>query len=200
MNNIYCQKVELLLKLIPIITDEGVFAIHGGTAINLFLKDLPRYSVDIDLTYIPLEDRKTSIDNINTHLTSISNKAKEGLLFCLLGSDRPIHESFAPTLIDQREAMENQFVGMTGTPFSYDEFEDTRAQLIKKVNALMTNTDKRFLVSFEKAEPNWSAFAYPYFEKYPSVQWKLLNLQKLKKSNLDKMLAEARKLEELFGL
>ena len=84
---------------------------------------------------------------------------------------------------------------MTSTPFSYDEFEDTRAQLIKKVNALMTNTDKRFLVSLEKAEPNWSAFAYPYFEKYPSVQWKLLNLQKLKKSNLDKMLAEARKLE-----
>lgn len=76
MNNIYSQKVELLLKLIPIITDEGVFAVHGGSAINLFLKDLPRYSMDIDLTYIPLEDRKTSIDNINAHLTSISNKAR----------------------------------------------------------------------------------------------------------------------------
>lgn len=50
MNNVYAQKVELLLGLIPIITDEGVFAVHGGSAINLFLKDLPRYSVDIDLT------------------------------------------------------------------------------------------------------------------------------------------------------
>lgn len=50
---VYSQKVELLLRLIPIVVEEGVFAIHGGTAINLFLKDLPRYSVDIDLTYIP---------------------------------------------------------------------------------------------------------------------------------------------------
>lgn len=299
MNNIYAHKVELLLRLIPIITDEGVFAVHGGSAINLFLKDLPRYSVDIDLTYIPLENRKTSIDNINSHLKSISDKAKkafkgmhivpnpatckllceyrgkqvkievnltkrgvvggevlrlplcdkaqtefglyceadivpktllyggkiaaalsrqhprdlfdvkymdisleeakEGLLFCLLGSDRPIHESFAPALIDQREAMENQFVGMTDTPFSYDEFEAVRTKLIKDVGALMTDADKRFFVSFEKAEPDWSAFAYPYFEKYPSVQWKLLNLRKLGKTNPAKMLAEASKLKEIFG-
>ena len=68
---VYAQKVELLLRLMPIIMDEGVFAVHGGTAINLFLKDLPRYSVDIDLTYIPLSDRQTSIADINKHLASI---------------------------------------------------------------------------------------------------------------------------------
>ena len=33
---VYAQKVELLLRLMPIIMDEGVFAVHGGTAINLF--------------------------------------------------------------------------------------------------------------------------------------------------------------------
>ena len=47
-SSVYAQKVELLLRLIPIVMEEEVFAIHGGTAINLFLKDLPRYSVDID--------------------------------------------------------------------------------------------------------------------------------------------------------
>ena len=57
---VYAQKVELLLRIMPIVMEEGVFAVHGGTAINLFLKDLPRYSVDIDLTYIPLADRKQS--------------------------------------------------------------------------------------------------------------------------------------------
>ena len=30
--SVYAQKVELLLRLIPIVMDEGVFAIHGGTA------------------------------------------------------------------------------------------------------------------------------------------------------------------------
>ena len=79
MNNYYAQKVELLLRMIPMITDEGVFAVHGGTAINLFLKDLPRYSVDIDLTYIPLEDRQTSLSNINAHLKAISERAQKSL-------------------------------------------------------------------------------------------------------------------------
>lgn len=36
---VYAQKVELLLRLMPIIMEEGVFAVHGGTAINLFIKD-----------------------------------------------------------------------------------------------------------------------------------------------------------------
>ncbi len=74
---VYAQKVELLLRIMPIVMEEGVFAVHGGTAINLFLKDLPRYSVDIDLTYIPLADRKQSLDDINLHLASICEKAKK---------------------------------------------------------------------------------------------------------------------------
>lgn len=77
---VYAQKVELLLRLMPIIMEEGVFAVHGGTAINLFIKDLPRYSVDIDLTYIPLADRHYSIEDINLHLTSISEKAKKAFM------------------------------------------------------------------------------------------------------------------------
>lgn len=50
MNNIYAQKVDLLLRIIPIIFQEKSFAIHGGTAINLFEKEMLRYSVDIDIT------------------------------------------------------------------------------------------------------------------------------------------------------
>ena len=75
---VYAQKVELLLRLMPIVMEEGVFAVHGGTAINLFLKDLPRYSVDIDLTYIPLADRKQSLEDINLHLAFICEK-EEGI-------------------------------------------------------------------------------------------------------------------------
>lgn len=76
----------------------------------------------------------------------------------MLGSDRPIHESFAPTLIDQREALANQFVGMTETPFTYEEFEETRNRLIANVNSLMTDTDRRFLVSFEYGKPEWENY------------------------------------------
>ena len=297
-SSVYAQKVELLLRLIPIVMEENVFAIHGGTAINLFLKDLPRYSVDIDLTYIPLSDRQTSLDDINLHLKTIADKAKkafkgmhivpnfstckllceyrgkqvkievnqtkrgiiggevqtiplsekaqeefslfceanvvpqtqlyggkiaaalsrqhprdlfdvkymdiplskcrEGLIFCLLGSDRPIHESFAPRLIDQREAMDNQFAGMTDIPFTYEEFEETRNRLIADVNSLLTDADRRFLVSFEYGEPEWDGYEFAHFKDFPSVKWKLLNLQRLAEQNPEKLKVEAEKLKELL--
>ena len=88
---------------------------------------------------------------------------------------------------------------MTGVPFTYEEFEQTRAQLIKNVCALMTPSDKSFLVSFELGEPDWDIFDFKHFKDYPSVQWKLLNLQQLKKQNPIKLTAEASKLQSVFG-
>ena len=79
MSNEYAKKVEILLRMIPIVTEESVFAVHGGSAINLFVRNLPRYSVDLDLTYIPLEDRSLSLTHINEHLSSVARKAKKAL-------------------------------------------------------------------------------------------------------------------------
>lgn len=76
MNREYAEKVEILLRLLPVVMDEKVFAVHGGSAINLFIKNLPRYSVDIDLTYIPLEGRDESLEHINSHLMNITDKAE----------------------------------------------------------------------------------------------------------------------------
>ena len=39
----YRQQVELLLRIIPTLEEVESFAIHGGTAINLYTLDLPRY-------------------------------------------------------------------------------------------------------------------------------------------------------------
>jgi len=119
-------------------------------------------------------------------------------LFCLLGSDRPIHESLGPVFIDQREALHNQFEGMMDIPFTYEEYEETRNKLIISVNGLLNDNDKQFLIGFEMAEPDWEHFEYSYFEKYPSVQWKLINLLKLKNTNPEKLMTEAEKLRELF--
>jgi len=298
MNSIYIQKVELLLRIIPVISQERCFALHGGTAINLFVKDLPRYSVDIDLTYIPLEDRETSIININRRLKVISDKImkvlkgvrvthrpdickllceyqgkqikievnqtkrgivcgetvrmslcekarqifrlyceanvvplsllyggkiaaalsrqhprdlfdvkymdvslekiKSGFIFCLLGSDRPIYESFAPNLIDQRDTLENQFTGMTDIVFTYDEYEAIRSKIIKDVNDILTNSDKHFLIDFESGEPNWENSEYSSFRDYPSILWKQLNIQKLKITNPEKFNREVVRLKRYF--
>lgn len=300
MNKIYLQKVELLLKILPFVTDENCFAIHGGTAINLFVKNLYRLSVDIDVTYIPLEDRDTSLERINEALLRIAGRVrhrfpdvsviprldickityesrgcqvkievnqtkrglvcgeatllplcekarslfgvevdarivsmpqlyggkisaglsrqhprdlfdikqmnipladiKDGLIFCLLGSDRPIHESFAPNLIDQHEVMEHQFSGMSGISFSYDDFEATREKLIRDVNSIITEEDKRFLIAFEELSVDWENSRYSSFREYPSVKWKIQNLQRLKSSNPKKLKDKAEKLKKVFGM
>ena len=54
----YADQVQLLVRTIPEIAREEMFALKGGTAINLFLRDLPRLSVDIDLVYLPVGDRQ----------------------------------------------------------------------------------------------------------------------------------------------
>lgn len=52
-NNYYGRQLQLLVQIMPAVMAEPCFALKGGTAINLFYRDLPRYSVDIDLTYLP---------------------------------------------------------------------------------------------------------------------------------------------------
>lgn len=69
----YTRQVELLVKVIPEVAKEKMFALHGGTAINLFLHNMPRLSVDIDLTYIGFEDRSLSHVNIIQGLDRIKN-------------------------------------------------------------------------------------------------------------------------------
>ncbi|MDL5511207.1 nucleotidyl transferase AbiEii/AbiGii toxin family protein [Arenibacter sp. M-2] len=69
----YKSQVLLLLSVLPEVAKENYFALHGGTAINLYLRDMPRLSVDIDLTYIPVEDRNTSLIHISEVLARIKS-------------------------------------------------------------------------------------------------------------------------------
>lgn len=61
----YAGQVALLVRLLPFIAQEEVFALKGGAAINLFYRDMPRLSVDIDLTYLPVRDRAESLADID---------------------------------------------------------------------------------------------------------------------------------------
>jgi hypothetical protein len=61
------------------VTEEECFAPKGGTAINLFVRDLPRLSVDIDLTYLPVEPRPESLSNIDAAMKRIAAKIKAAI-------------------------------------------------------------------------------------------------------------------------
>lgn len=285
MTEKYAQQVRLLLDVMPEVAKESSFSLNGGTAINLFVLNMPRLSVDIDLTYVHIQDRQESIDAINCALQQIaarivalrpslqvehkdkickllieehgvqikvevnmvgrgvidnaenkmplceqaqeqfdvfcainvvplaqlyggkicaaldrqhprdlfdvhlllkennySDEIKRGFIYSLACSNRPTHEMLVPNLIDQRSMFDNQFQGMSSIKFTYDDFEQTRLDLIKTIRKSLDDNDKRFLLSLNNLEPDWSIYN---FEQYPSVKWKLLNLKKFRETRPD---------------
>lgn len=300
MKDRYRKQVALLIRIMPSVYRIQEFAVHGGTAINLFHKNMPRYSIDIDLTYIPIKDRAISLTEINQKLLDVKksvektipgitvrhkpevwklmctlgeatvkievngtkrgiigrtedmplceaaqkefsmgckartvsfsqlyggkiaaalsrqhprdlfdckymdiqsfNEVKDGFIFCLLGSDKPIVESLRPNEINQTEALENQFMGMTNIPFGYDDYVEARKRLIEMVNGNLTQADKEFLLSFENGQPDWGKCYAGDLSSFPSVQWKLLNIAKLKGSNPRKFEQGIEKLNDVLRL
>jgi len=75
----FTEQVHLLVMLLPHIAKQDCLALKGGTAINLFLRDMPRLSVDIDLAYIPVEDRDTSLAGIDDALFKITNDIEQAV-------------------------------------------------------------------------------------------------------------------------
>ncbi len=67
------------MRLLPHVAEEKVFALKGGTAINLFYRDLPRLSVDIDLTYLPIKERAESLAEVNETMDRIADAIKVGI-------------------------------------------------------------------------------------------------------------------------
>ncbi|MEH6542090.1 nucleotidyl transferase AbiEii/AbiGii toxin family protein [Halopseudomonas sp.] len=68
----YYRQVQLLLRLIPFVARHDCFALKGGTAINLFVRDFPRLSVDIDLVFLPMMERHEALQTIKDHLETLA--------------------------------------------------------------------------------------------------------------------------------
>ncbi|MCH8489431.1 MAG: nucleotidyl transferase AbiEii/AbiGii toxin family protein [Oceanicaulis sp.] len=79
MRERYAAQVRLLVRLIPIVAEETDFALKGGTAINLFYRDLPRYSVDIDLIFLPIKGRDESLAAIAHALTRLAGRIESAI-------------------------------------------------------------------------------------------------------------------------
>lgn len=111
-----------------------------------------------------------------------SPEIKRGFIYSLISSNRPANELIAPNLIDQRLAFENQFLGMSYLEFSYKDFEKTRLDLIQVIRESLGDEDRSFLIDFYGLKPDWSIYD---FKAYPSVKWKIINLQKFSENSPD---------------
>jgi len=90
---------------------------------------------------------------------------------------KPISKLLSPVLKDQQSAFDNQFAGMSSVEFSYQDYENTRSELIRIINERLTKEDKEFLLSFEFGKPQWALFPHSVLKELPAIKWKLLNIQ-----------------------
>jgi len=95
----YRQQVALLIRTIPFVAKEEAFALKGGTAINLFVRDMPRLSVDIDLTYLPVEDRATSLAAIDAAMLRVGDRIEQGIPGAKVNASRSADEKIVTKLI-----------------------------------------------------------------------------------------------------
>jgi len=75
-SSIYYKQVQLLMQVLPFVAKQACFALKGGTAINLFVREFPRLSVDIGLVYLPMKARDEALDEICEALDVISADLK----------------------------------------------------------------------------------------------------------------------------
>ena len=75
----FFKQADLVVQLIPFVNAETCFALKGGTAINLFVRNFPRLSVDIDLVYVPVEDRETTLRGISAALQRIADRIRRAM-------------------------------------------------------------------------------------------------------------------------
>jgi len=125
-----------------------------------------------------------------------TNEIKRGFIFGLVSSNRPTHEILNPNLLDQRIAFENQFEGLSTIEFNYDDYEATRAKIIEIIRVNLDEADRAFLLSLNRLQPDWSIYD---FQEFPSVKWKLLNLEKFKKDKPESYQQQMDALEDFLG-
>src|SRR3984957_20660604 len=80
MNQVYLDSARLMTRVAPLVFVDDTFALKGGTAINLFVRDMPRLSVDLDLVFpdhsLP---RDQALRRINTAIRqSVARLKKQG--------------------------------------------------------------------------------------------------------------------------
>lgn len=77
MSEKFQNQVKILLRILPYIAQDSDFGLKGGTAINYFYRDMPRLSVDIDLTYLPLDNRQDTLSHINEKYKAFAKRISE---------------------------------------------------------------------------------------------------------------------------
>lgn len=285
-NSLYYRQVQLLMQVLPLVAKHDCFALKGGTAINLFVRDLPRLSVDIDLVFLPMMDRDNALKAITHHLDKIGKDLKsdlqnvtvvrsfefkkdalrlvvtreilgttvqikielspvlrgtvyvpslmhvtgsvedefgfaeisvvnfadlyagkicaaldrqhprdlfdikllldnegfpdnlrKALLVYMISHPRPIAELLRPKFKDISTLYKGEFKSMAAVDIPLADLLLAREQLVDKIHATLSGSEKEFLLTFKSRKPDWSLLGIDNVDQLPAVKWKLRNLE-----------------------
>src|ERR1035438_970548 len=105
-NETYRRQVALLIKILPHVAAEDCFALKGGTAINLFVRDMPRLSVDIDLTYLPIASREVSLVEIDAAMKRIAQRIHKALPNAQISTSTVLPEKAVNKLLVRQDGVQ----------------------------------------------------------------------------------------------
>jgi len=101
--NLFYQQADLLISILPYMTKDTGFALHGGTAINFFVRDMPRLSVDIDLTYLHVNSYEETLQEISEKLKLIAERISSSLLVAQIEEKTEKPSNFTTKLFVKRQ-------------------------------------------------------------------------------------------------
>lgn len=180
VNKKLCSKAENTFELTTSVNTVSFEDLYGGKICAALDRQHPRDLFDVKLL---LENE------------GITPGIIKAFVFYLISHDRPMIEILNPGLQDISQTFINEFNGMTSNEIKLDELVDVRKKLIQIVKASLTEEQKNFILSFKNRTPNWELSGIDGIENYPSVRWKLINLERM--SN-EKHAEAYKKLREYF--
>ena len=165
----------------PVLAFEDLFAGKLHAALD---RQHPRDLYDVHLLY---ENEGLTDDLFRVFLVHVR------------ASGRPPHELLSPPAIPIEDLYTEEFVGMTREEIALSDLETGRTRLIADIRSRLTGKSAAFLLSLHDAEPDFALIDLPQAERLPAVQWKLLNLRKLKAENPAKHAEQGEMLKALFA-
>lgn len=164
MNSVYLDTARLLTQVAPLVFVDDTFALKGGTAINLFIRDMPRLSVDLDLAFpdhtLP---REQALAHINEAILQASERLKK----------RGFQIHIPPAAAGETKLLVR------------------RDRMIGELQAGLDEDERKFLLSLVAGKPDWNLMGIAHLEHLPGIRWKLHNLDKLSKTNEAKFAEQA---------
>lgn len=109
----------------------------------------------------------------------VDDDLRRAFIVYLLSHNRPMPEVLAPRLKPITQEFLRGFEGMTAEPVSLEDLLVARDELIRVIVGGMPDAHQRFLVSFERGQPDWQLLGVAGAAELPAVQWRQYNLDKL---------------------